>query len=480
MKKVYFSIHSLCFCTLLVFSFFLSVMACGAVQRHTQETVPHTPAAKKVSPFGIHAVGMPFVKEVHGLGCSIVRVIISGPAWDMIEDNAGINFKKLDHIVNNLQAGGLDVVFTLMPNSKRWGAKRLFEKKKKSKIDPTTHAAYPSKFNKYSEVIRAIVERYDNDGIGDMPGLAYSVDYYQPVNEWVWQWDESKEKYLKYLKDTGHIIKKAHPGARIILGGLTGVEFLAVSENIDKNRDLKLGGMFGLKQPKIIPFSMLMSKKGADITKQMERIKYILRNGRAYYDIVDFHSYTENYKEMIPAIKTIKRFAPHKEIWSLENAGPFYNYSTEKQCREMIKRNIAGLHYGVKKTFWSSFNVTPGWSKNYLNLSLLTRRGGKKPAYFVYKFLASNLNDLRSVRKMDLGSGVEAYEIKKDSGPIYVIWSEKGKKTVKVPIKGKIKEVRSITLKPLRSKIKEIEKQVPVQGKHAKIQVAGRPIFLFP
>ena len=175
---------------------------------------------------------------------------------------------------------------------------------------------------------------------------------------------------------------------------------------------------------------------------------------------------------MIPAIETIKKFAPHKEIWSLENAGPFYNCSTEKQCREMIKRNVAGLYYGVKKTFWSSFNVTPGWSKNYLNLSLLTRRGGKKLAYFVYRFLASNLSDLRSVRKMDLGSGIEAYEIRKGSSPVYVIWSEKGRKTVRVPIKGKIKEVRSITLKPLRSKIKEIEKQVPVQGKHVKVQVS--------
>lgn len=466
MKRRNYCIARLFVCSLLVWLAFLSVW--------TNEV---RTANRKVSRFGIHAVGLPFLKEVDDLGSSIVRLIISNPVWNMIETERGLDFTKLDFAVRTLQENGLDIVITFMPNSKKWGATDLFAKRK-STAEPTVHADYPAKYDLYKETITAIVERYDGDRRDDMPGLGYPIDYYQLVNEWVWQWEGTKEDYLRYLKDSRKIIRVAHPGARIILGGLTGVEFWAISEGIDKNRTVKTGGMYNKDKPETVSFESLKSKVPGHVEKTIERLKYILVKGRPYFDIIDFHSYTEHYQEMVPSIKILKKYAPDKELWSLENAGPFYRYSPEKHCQEIVKRYIVGFYYGVDKIFWSSYNPTGGWSKNFLNLSLLTNRGGKKPAYFMYKFLAVNLSALRSVEKLDLGSGVEAYRLSENSRDVYVIWAEGRKTTVELRLKGTEEALQLVSYNVRRSQIQKSEKKLIVRDRHVKVEVSETPVFL--
>jgi hypothetical protein len=443
-----------------------------------QQTPSVNAGVRRDTPFGLHAVGMPFLSKLGDSDASIVRIIISGPIWKKLETKHGLDFSKLDKIVHGLQRNGIDLVITLDANSPRWGARHLF-KKKWGGLEPTTHSDVPSNKQLYEETLRSIAERYDNDGKDDMPGLAYSVDYYQIVNEWVWQWEGVEKTYLSLLKDSWHAIKGVHPGAKIILGGLTGAEFLAIEERVDKNRRLKFGGMKGEDKPEIMSLDEFKKKQPGQVEASIKKLKFILTKGQDYYDIIDLHSYTDTYEEMIPSIKILKLFAPSKEIWSMENAGPYYNYSSQRHSQELVKRYVAGLDSGLTKIFWSSYNPTGGWSKNFLNLSLLDGRGNQKAAYHTYKFLASNMKGLQTLSKVDADPRVHVYRVVTDSGDLYIAWSEKGKRTVTLPRVTHSDNFKAVTLEVTSDKrieVKEIASRLD-KG-NLEFQASTNPVFV--
>jgi hypothetical protein len=314
-----------------------------------------------------------------------------------------------------------------------------------------------------------------------MPGLAYSVDYYQIVNEWLWQWEGSKADYLRHLKISQRVIKGAHPEAKIILGGVTGVEYLAIEESVDSNRMLKLGGMLGKDKPIIMSLGEFKKKRPGQVEANIVKLKFILTKGKPYYDIIDLHSYTDTWQEMIPPIKVLKRYAPSKTIWSMENAGPFYNYSPERHSQELVKRYVAGLAYDLRKIFWSSYNPTRGWSKNFLNLSLLSGWGRQKAAYYTYKFLASNIKKVHAVSKIEAGPDVEAYRVQTDSGDLYIAWTDAGKrkKAITLPSPARSSRFKAITLRVVNGRQVEVEDVALLQqnGK-LKFQVSENPVFV--
>lgn len=431
---------------------------------------------KKNTPFGLHAVGMPFLNEVSDSGASIIRIIISGPLWRKLETESGLDFSTLDRIVRALQKNGCDLVITLDSNSEKWGARHLFHHQYKIFPEPTVHSAKPENITSYENTLSSIAERYDLDGNDDMPGLMYSVDYYQIVNEWTWQWDGGRESYLEHLKNSYKTIKSAHPHASIILGGLTGVEYLAIEDEIDTDHILKLGGMLGKNEPHLLTYDDLKKKIPNRIKNNIEDLKYIFINGFPYYDIIDLHSYTENHEEMLPSIEVIKKYAMGKDIWSLENSGPFYRYSPEKHCEEVIKRYVSGMAYGLKKIFWSSYNPTSGWPRNFLNLSLLDNKGRQKPAYYAYKFIASRLTGIQRVIKQN--GDADIYKVILNDGDMFIVWSKNHKKTLKLPWPNN-SSIQAITLS-IDSKQQLVTHNVAMihHDDYLELEVTTSPVFI--
>jgi len=77
--------------------------------------------------------------------------------------------------------------------------------------------------------LRRIVERYDGDGSGDMPGLRYTIKYWEIGNEPDGAYDPkldglffqgSAEDYFEILKVSYITIKEADPDARILIAAL--------------------------------------------------------------------------------------------------------------------------------------------------------------------------------------------------------------------------------------------------------------------
>lgn len=95
----------------------------------------------------------------------------------------------------------------------------------------------PCDTDAYKSYLKALVERYDGDGIDDMPGLKTPVKYWEICNEPSMQGgvtggmgEELKffvgtpEEYVELLKSSYEAIKEADPEAKVLHAGIAGMD----------------------------------------------------------------------------------------------------------------------------------------------------------------------------------------------------------------------------------------------------------------
>ncbi|MCD6402699.1 MAG: hypothetical protein J7K98_00005 [Candidatus Aenigmarchaeota archaeon] len=84
----------------------------------------------------------------------------------------------------------------------------------------------------YKNFLKVFVERYDGDGLDDMPGLKYPVRYWEIMNEPGTQgknphdlkfFHGTPQDYLEILKTSYFTIKEADPNAKVLMGGMAGM-----------------------------------------------------------------------------------------------------------------------------------------------------------------------------------------------------------------------------------------------------------------
>jgi len=95
----------------------------------------------------------------------------------------------------------------------------------------------PCDLGAYGEFIQKVVERYDGDGVNDMPGLKTPVKYWEVLNEPSMHgggiggagedlkfFVGTSEEYLSILKTSYEAIKKADPKAKVLHAGMAGMQ----------------------------------------------------------------------------------------------------------------------------------------------------------------------------------------------------------------------------------------------------------------
>jgi hypothetical protein len=190
----------------------------------------------------------------------------------------------------------------------------------------------PSDRTAYSSWVKAAVERYDGDGIEDMPGLNNPVKYWQIDNEP----PRLRDGYPELVKITYKAIKEADPDAKVVLGGL---QLPSNTENIEN--------YFRSQSP------ILHELNGENV------------------DVIDFHWFGNcgEWKNLASAMDIARKDLmgsgfSNKPIWFTEmgtysglpapvgdKSFPFQ--SERQQASEMLKRYAVALAEGVKKIFWA-------------------------------------------------------------------------------------------------------------------------------
>ena len=155
-----------------------------------------------------------FVKELQGAVQARAFFIRPHPSkiftWGFIEKEKGrYDWTITDWVVKTVQDYNVHLLATIYswnPWDQPGGV-----------FDPW-YLKEPHDWESYIAWLSAMVERYDGDGMNDMPGLRYPLRYFEIGNEIIF--DRGNTVFTTLLKRSYDAIKKANPNAVVINGAI--------------------------------------------------------------------------------------------------------------------------------------------------------------------------------------------------------------------------------------------------------------------
>lgn len=240
-----------------------------------------------------------------------------------------------------------------------------------------TEAYVPADLAAYQACVKALVERYDGDGIDDMPGLPAPIRYWEVDNEPDLKnsnpprnarrtYDPETfcrpEEYATILLATSSAIRAADSDARILALGL------------------------------YRPHAARGQAYGAEVLQQPGVL--------AAFDILSLHTYADDDGETLArGIGHFRALVPEKPIWITE-ASVSLTASTEAEQGRRVAAYVASAALaGAERLFWHTLADPPaghgGKSLDFSTNSLLrtVAEGARedKPAAVVYRNLSARL-----------------------------------------------------------------------------------------
>ena len=164
-------------------------------------------------------VGVEYVVQGIGeafsdLGIPAVKPLPGSFSWDKMQNgpNAQTDFSFTDKYVKEFQNSGFTyIVFGLRTSSNLFVDPWMIDKEY-----PKTQAIDPKYYSNFTNWVRSIVERYDKDGVNDMPELKYPIKHYEIGVEFSSYQPEPTDVYLKTL-ELGY--KAAHEASDQVIVG---------------------------------------------------------------------------------------------------------------------------------------------------------------------------------------------------------------------------------------------------------------------
>jgi len=325
--------------------------------------------------------------------------------WGQIEPEKGeYRWRGVDKYVQKVQSHDMATLATIWPfadwDQANWGpagsTPLVFENKGlcRSRRKPYDMQAY-------QRFVSALVERYDGDGIDDMPGLKYPIKYWEAGNEPSIQsgqcplaapfyfFEGSPEDYLEILKTTYQAVKQADPEARVLHAGIAGME------------------------PSVDSFW-----------------ESIFNKGSRYFDIANIHCFSHVDVAMaaeitVPIFKEwLSMYGIDKPIWVTEahyivgKVSEGEIISPEEHAQIFTKSYVTAFACGADNVFYTSFKPHAPFEQ----AALIDENGEKKPAYYALKALISKLDEFTSAEKLAYGQ----YRFTAGGKAIYVLWGQAG------------------------------------------------------
>ncbi|MBA7639153.1 hypothetical protein ES703_46811 [subsurface metagenome] len=259
----------------------------------------------------------------------------------------------------------------------------------------------PYDMDAYRRFVSALVERYDGDGIGDMPGLRYPIKYWQAglapsVQEGYYAYfDGSSEDYLEVLKATYQAVKEADPEAKVLHAGMGAMK----PENVSFWEPIfeKGSQYFDIANVHIIwPFAEMGAPK-------------LARTGaiaRAELTVPEFK-------------KLLSEYGIDKPIWVTEASYDTWNdVSLEEHGQIFVRSYVSSFASGADKFFYYIYRALPSESSLAKRLALIDENGERRPAAYGLKTLIEKLDRFTSAEKLAEGQ----YKFMVEGEAIYVLW----------------------------------------------------------
>ena len=183
--------------------FAAAALSCAAAALTGQDSANPVPVRTLV---GVEYVQPGMAAMLAGTAAPAVKYFPDAYAWGKMQPSAGaaIGFSVTDGYVREYQqAGFAELVMALNPRSS-WASR-----------SGTDLSPKPEYLDAYGQWVAALVERYDGDGVADMPGLARPVRTYEIGTEFSTYEPEPVEHYLGMLDRAHQAAHAAFSGVRI-------------------------------------------------------------------------------------------------------------------------------------------------------------------------------------------------------------------------------------------------------------------------
>ncbi|MBF0518383.1 MAG: hypothetical protein HQK92_01515 [Nitrospirae bacterium] len=279
-----------------------------------------------------------------------------------------------------------------------------------------TGSYVPSDTTTYVDFVKAVVERYDGDGIHDMPGLKNPVKYWQVDNE---PSLEIANGFATLQQITYDAIKAVCSDCTVLMGGVPGTP----------------------------PADTYLQ----DFKKNYK--PFITELNGNYVDAFDFHWYgnaTGDYKGIKDVYNTIRQTLDDAgftsaPIWITE-LGSYsgkpsdedYSQTETQQASDYVKRYVYALSLGIKKVF-VAFGIIEGFKNtdSYFDHTGVIYDGVgtndlgvgvKKLAYYAYKKMVETLNgcDWSTTEEVLQDNNIYVYRVLRNNNPLYIAWNDSG------------------------------------------------------
>jgi hypothetical protein len=361
---------------------------------------------------------------------------------------------RLDEAVKGLQAEGFQIQ-GIIKSVSPW-AVRTGETGRKRKGMASGPPSRPEDWEAYGKFIFSLVERYDGDGMDDMPGLKYPVRYWQIESEAhnLPLWSGTAEEYLKLLQAAYRSAKKADPQTKILMS------------------EFNLGDLFDRVEGRSMFEERLeLQEKYPPLKKALRFINLILDHPESF-DVVSFHA-NYDYTGITPTVNWLKegmkRRGYEMPIWIGDAASapllgtkrllseradpqedkallealddedsPKYREKVvafrQAQAVLSFKKCVIAMASGVERIFlvapfdWPNYHIA-----GYRHTGLLDRGGRPRPVYHTYRLLIEKLDGLTSIEALDIGDSIYAYRVNHKEKPLYIVWIE-GQKEMTIPL----------------------------------------------
>jgi len=269
----------------------------------------------------------------------------------------------------------------------------------------------------YRAFVRLTVERYDGDGIDDMPGLRNPIHHWQVSNEPRGE----LANFADLQRMTYQEIKKACPQCTVLIGGVAG---------------FPQGYVAGFDRV-YLPILSELAGTSVDVFD-------LHWYGNAFGDyLFRDPSAGEDVLEHVRAALSACGFAPDLPVWITEMgtysgdpSGPRFGYQSERdQARDLFKRFLYTFSRGIEKVF-PAFGLMEGFNHDdgYFDHTGLIfdglgpddpALGVRKLGYYTYKKMTELLEgaDWNSLEKLETGcDALLALQVQKEGRKLVVAW----------------------------------------------------------
>ncbi len=360
-----------------------------AVAEIPEETPPSVSEIEKIKPIGevsistlpveLERAHFGFVNakqsydEIYNFGIRWDRQFPGPFNWNSI-GHKDFNFDSADRYVRVAEDTGFAILAVLWPyndldQQECRSNYPVLDFRKYSEI--ATRTGMPCSEDDYRRFVTALVERYDGDGVKDLPDLRYPIKYWEfsPTPEIQ---DRSKGElyftgdgvdYANFLTLTYNIIKAADPEAKVLHGSIF---------DTDSRSTFFWNHVYGAS-PKFDIAAVQCTQSCDDEMKNM----------------------------------ITKYYSMGKPVWITDVS---YLGDEETQAKDLFRGYINTLGKGAQKIFYDKWRITGGGKEE---LAALNTQTDKRKSYFALKTIIDKISVFTSAEKISGGYKFQRAEGKK-------------------------------------------------------------------